>query len=503
MLSSELSCRSASVADASNPVASLVLSPTSIPITLSETAQLKATLRNTAGEIVTGEAVSWVSSNRAVATVSSSGLVTGRAIGATVITATSGGGSGSANVIVVPTNVSCALVDGTNPRNTSAFAKPGYLQPVTEPDFGTRITRVGGDPGTPIGGGVSGRWGQEAKHNYSKDPVWSADEGLIVLKDMSGVPTPGAALFVDGTTYQPLFSRGGPPGGGGEWRLHPTLPDVVVYVTGAGGVGHWNPRTNVTTPKFSVRGYTGGLMGPWEGNVSYDGRYAVVTATRTADNKQVAYVVDIDGGTKYPDIDLAAQGITNLDWVSVSALGGYVVALGTINGLSQRAKVFTKSGALVGDWSDLKLGHFDLGVDAAGNEVAFGGAASGTYAKRIIMRRLADGVLTPLTEPVSFNWHASTRNNKRPGWGYITTNDATGSVFDMTVWAIKLDESGTVERLAHHRTNQTDYDASAFAVPSPDGRRVMFASNWGDASGRPVQAYVIDTRQICPNGLPR
>jgi hypothetical protein len=32
---------------------------------------------------------------------------------------------------------------------------------------------------------------------------------------------------------------------------------------------------------------------------------------------------------------------------------------------------------------------------------------------------------------------------------------------------------------------------------------VLFNSNWGDPSGRPMQAYVADTRQLCPNGLPQ
>jgi hypothetical protein len=447
--------------------------------------------------VVAIRGATWASSNTSVATVSSLGVAAGIGAGVATISATTEGKTSNAT-LVVTTAASCKLVDGTEPRSTSAFAKPGYLQAVSEPDFLTRLVRVGGDPGTPIGNGVGGTWGQEAKHNYSKDPAWSADQKLIVLKYMDGAV--GGDLYLDGDSYRPLFVRRRP---GVETRWHPTLPDVMVYVTSAGGVGHWNARTDVSTTKFAAAGYGGAHMGPWEGNVSYDGRYVAVTATRAADGRLVAYVVDIDAGTKGPDIDLAAQGVTNLDWVSVSALGGYVVVFGTINGLVAREKVLTKSGALVADWSDLKLGHFDLGVDAAGNEVAFGAVAGVTDAKRFIMRRLADGVITPLTPPVSYNTHASTRNNKRPGWGYIATNDTAGSVFDMTVWAVKLDGSGTVERLAHHRSNVTDYDANPFAVPSPDGKRVMFASNWGAASGRPVQAYIVDTSPLCPSGLPQ
>jgi Tol biopolymer transport system component len=42
-----------------------------------------------------------------------------------------------------------------------------------------------------------------------------------------------------------------------------------------------------------------------------------------------------------------------------------------------------------------------------------------------------------------------------------------------------------------------DYDSAPFPTASPDGKRVVFASNWM-SSGRPVQAYIVDVRNICP-----
>jgi len=54
-----------------------------------------------------------------------------------------------------------------------------------------------------------------------------------------------------------------------------------------------------------------------------------------------------------------------------------------------------------------------------------------------------------------------------------------------------------VERLAHHRSNITDYEANPFAVPAPDGRRVLMRSDWGAGSGRPTQGFVVDARRLC------
>ena len=498
---SESKSGSIAISIAAVPVADVVVAPASLSLAAGQTAQLVATVRDGAGNVLTGRAVAWSSSDAAVASVSAAGLVTARAAGAATVTAASEGKTGAAAVAVAaaPPPASCALVTDRGARATSPLARPGYLAPVAEPDFGTTLVRVGGDPGAPIPGLGGPVWGQISRHRYSKDPVWSADGKMAVLKHLGGAAGPGVQLYIDGETYRPIVARSHP---GPEARWHPTLPDVMIYVTSQGGVGHWNPRTGAAAAKFAVAGYGSAAMGPYEGNPSADGRYVAVNATRSGDGRPVVYVVDLELGRKSADVDVLAQGFgsaADLDWASVSQGGRYLVLHGRIGGVYRLTKVYDRATlAPVAFWQDHPLGHFDLGIDAWGNEVAFGAAAGGPYAKRFVMRRLDNGAVTPLTEAVSYDWHASTRNVRRPGWGYAVTNGATGSVFDRTVYAVRLDGSGAVERYAHHRTNHTDYDASPFAAPSPDGRRVMFASNWGAATGRPVQSYVIDTRPICP-----
>ncbi|HYS59088.1 MAG TPA: alkaline phosphatase family protein [Gemmatimonadales bacterium] len=62
--------------------------------------QLTATPRDASGNPLTGRAISWSSSDNTIATVSSSGLVTGVVAGAVTITATSEGQSGTASITV-------------------------------------------------------------------------------------------------------------------------------------------------------------------------------------------------------------------------------------------------------------------------------------------------------------------------------------------------------------------------------------------------------------------
>jgi hypothetical protein len=490
------------------PVAGVVVSLNSTSLIVGQTAQASATLRDANGNVLTGRAVSWSSSAPAVASVTAAGLVTALGAGTANVVATSEGKSGAAALAVTapasppPAPASCSLVTDWTVRTRPALAKPGYLQPAAEPTFGTRLVRITGDPGTPIGNGVSGTWpSSAARHQYSKSQAWSADGKLLNLSAMSGAVGAGVQLYLDGETYQPLFARSHP---GPEARWHPTLPDVMIYVASNGSVGHWNPRTNARALRFTTAAYSNAYMGNYEGNPSFDGRHVAVNATRASDGRHVVYVVDVDAGTKYPDIDVVAQGFgsaADMDWAQVSASGNYVVLWGRINGLDQTAKVFTRAGALVQTWTDFRTGHADLGYDAAGNDVLFSAAANGTYAKRFLVRRLNTGALTLLSPAISYDWHVSTKNTGRPGWGYGDTGDYTGTALDGQVYALKFDGSVSVQRYAFHRSTSANYNAQPQASASPDGRRVIFASDWG-VSGGPVQAYVVDTRPLCPNGLP-
>src|SRR5205809_2966603 len=85
----------------SRSVASVAVTPASATIQVGQTQQLAATLKDASGNTLSGRGVSWSSSNSSVATVSSSGLVTGLAAGSAVITATSEGKSGTATLTVV------------------------------------------------------------------------------------------------------------------------------------------------------------------------------------------------------------------------------------------------------------------------------------------------------------------------------------------------------------------------------------------------------------------
>lgn len=389
-----------------------------------------------------------------------------------------------------PTTAFCG-VTGTGTVATSAFAKPAYLSPMHEPDFHTIYTRITGDPGTPIGNGVSGNWPAIAAQHYSKDNPWSADGRLLFLSRFSPALS-FQYLFMDGITYQPLFGRNVP---GPEARWHPTKPDTMIYVTANGSAGYWNVRTNTFAVRAAASGYSSASMGNNEGNPSYDGRYVAILATR-ADGKKVTYALDLVAGTKGPDVDLAASGASSTDWASVSAGGRYIVA--AVN--DRQTYVFDRAtAALVYKETAMLFGHADLGLDGTGAEVLWGGVggvlgnASSPFNKTFTSLALAGGAKWATTPATTYNGHASTRADKRPGWGYGVVNTTDGGLGG-ELFAAKLSAPMTVERWGRHRSNVTSgtsgfiYSSEPHAVPNHDGSKYMFASNWGSTTV--VSAFV-------------
>lgn len=94
------SCNDGTGGAAVGPLATITVSPGSATVAFNGTSQLSATGKDANGLTVASATFTWSSSNTAVATVSTTGLVAAVAPGNAVITATSGEISGAANITV-------------------------------------------------------------------------------------------------------------------------------------------------------------------------------------------------------------------------------------------------------------------------------------------------------------------------------------------------------------------------------------------------------------------
>src|SRR5438094_1876791 len=92
------------------PVASVTVSPSTASVPVGQTVQLTATPKDASGNPLSGRRVRRGSSNTAVATVTASGLVTGKAAGTATITATSEGKSGPSTITVTPVPVASVTI---------------------------------------------------------------------------------------------------------------------------------------------------------------------------------------------------------------------------------------------------------------------------------------------------------------------------------------------------------------------------------------------------------
>ena len=304
---------------------------------------------------------------------------------------------------------------------------------------------------------------------------------------------------MDGATYKPIFRRDSP----GESRWHPVEPDIRIFVRDD-GVGLWNVRSDDKTIVSRFPGYAELTFGPNKGNPSDDGRM-IALAGQDETGRKIAFAYDMRNHRKYPDIDLDKS---KLGYVTVSPRGDLVVFKGKLDRNAQsrgdRLRIFNLQGSQVGpDWPEYgRPSHFDLTIDENGDEVAIGKSKAGPDKGLIIKRRLRDGHVEPLTAEPDAGSHVSARNIREPGWVYITygerPNRKNWLPFEFEVVALKTDGSQTTRRLARTYAAPGAYVSEAHASPSPDGSRVIWASNWGELSG-PISAFVteIDTGSGC------
>ena len=106
-------------------VSSVAINPQIINVGIGQSSQILAVSKDTNGDTITGLSIAWASSNVAVATVSSTGLVTGVSKGESTIIASVGGVSASGSVLV--TDVSASSIEITPNKGTLSIGQSSQL----------------------------------------------------------------------------------------------------------------------------------------------------------------------------------------------------------------------------------------------------------------------------------------------------------------------------------------------------------------------------------------
>jgi hypothetical protein len=333
---------------------------------------------------------------------------------------------------------------------TSALARPGYLAPVTDPTWGTRITRVSNSSGI--------------RQAYSRIPAWNSNQTKILL----GFTYPGRML--DGTTYADLgsFSQVSQA----IWAN--TDPNKLYGQSGNTFVSQ-NATTGVRTTLHTFGAYSSISIGDYEGGIDDNDTYVSLIGTTSGGSK---HLLTYNIATDTVVADIAAP--SGMDNSQISRKGNYVVVVG--GGYTRRYdRALTSFITLYSNGY-----HGDNALDASGNEIFVANNATGVRSFR-----LSDGSsIQLLPDKTAFEYGHVGGHTDRAGWVYLSVYDPTtmaGRPGNDQIVALKTDGSGTVEvfGFAHHKLMA--YGNEPHGVPSRDGMRVMFASEWG---GSGVYAYV-------------
>ncbi len=347
---------------------------------------------------------------------------------------------------------------------------PNYLQPFTDPVTNNTVTRISDES-------VFGCDCSKLRHRYAKNQPWNAD-GTLIMTD--GSPS----KILDGNTYQVLYESNTKA----LWSN--TEPNYTYDAAGSSTFVKKNIVSGVTTTLRTFSNYSSISVGNNEGNLSNDDRYVALIGVSGANKTVIVYDILNDN-----IVSTKSLGTANIDWVSVSQSGNFVVISGYSDGSGplQGIKSYDK---FMNNERHLYNGrpHGDIGYDAQGNEVYV--AYEGVSGYSLSYARLDNGVkqgLFPYSGATGdrglWGGHISTRNINRPGWAYVSDQGHPSDInrYEATreIFAIKLDNSQTIERFAKHNSNlnaTAAYNHQAHGVPNRDGTRVLFASNWDDAN---------------------
>lgn len=378
------------------------------------------------------------------------------------------------------------------------LAKPAVGVPFRDPVFNTKIIRLTDAAAKKSAGYIC---------YYPKLNPFNADETKILIYERGGrwhlFARNGAHLGM-----LPIKKTQTDP----QLRWHPSDPNLLLWFD-ANKIAQYDVVTRKHAVLATFEGYDF-VTNFDEGNFSQDARFVALAGKKWpwVGGLQEFFAYDL-GEKKLLGEKIIATG-KEVDWVTISPSGKYLVVLvGTPHGEEQWQGVDVYQ---LPEMKYLARGyypfsdHADLGFDAEGNEVYVTDNAESTFPDRqrhLEAYRLDNGSKKDL---LGFAWGLSRliscRNYEAPGWTIVSTYSKPehyaqnkAHPFDDEIFAVKLDGSREVRRIAHHRSQRFsvgDYSYNNYwdqpnAVPSRSGKYILFSSNWREL-GAPQEVYLID-----------
>jgi len=366
--------------------------------------------------------------------------------------------------------------------NLSVAQKIPLGEEMIDPEFGSVVTRLTdriNQNDTPLVDKKGKRITRGNGHPYPKTQAWNSDMSMFrmryrlydanTLKELpitSGTNNLSELYYINGALSEMKWSS--------------VYPNIFYGVSNSvfwkGTIDrasntikydkiHEFEIVNVNYDKFS--------LGKYEGNIDFNDEYVVFAARKTGKKYLTAIVYDmvlnkVRKAVDFPQAEWPDEGQV-FDWISVSPLGNHIL-MSSGGKIDQYDMDLNKIRELVPS-----AGHGDLGVDQNGDEVYVQfefGVDNGIW-----IYRLKDGYNIRLLPDKYNGGHVSCRNYKRKGWCYVSTTYTK----NREVFAVKLDYSGPDDHIVNRFVQTHTSGHNSLANVSPDGRRILFSSDWDDA----------------------
>jgi uncharacterized protein YjdB len=326
----------------------VVVTPAQVLIQEGNTFQITAQVLDGLGRVIPNSPITWSSSDVAIATVSSSGLVTGVLTGKATISAASGGHTGTAQVTVTPVPVDSVVVTPSAPflvlgRSTTLTAQA--LSASGQPLTGRTVTWSSSTPGIAA---VSPS-GMVTGVSVGSTIVFASIDGVLGWANVTVVPVPVATVTVSPVTSNVAI--------GATAQLTATLRDASGNTLSGRVIAWTSSQTSVATVTATgvVTGVSAGTA-----TISATSENQVGTATVTVAAPGVRTVkvipdtatIGLLGTVTLTAVVRDPSGAiinTSVSWSSSNNVIARVASDGTVTGLLPGTAIITaKSGSATG-----------------------------------------------------------------------------------------------------------------------------------------------------------
>lgn len=377
--------------------------------------------------------------------------------------------------------------------------KPGLLQTVIDPAFGTTIRRI-----TDIEADVSGEKAV-IKPVYSTIQAWNADESHLFLYSRAD----GHQLY-DGITYQFIRNLDLLPPDLEELFWDFADPDSLYFVAEGRTLVRYSVTADTQTPIRSFETLCGDNRAVGGNDVQMMSWDSDLIGLRCAAEPAQLFGYRLSTDTITPVVT-SGEGNSYSPWIAPAAAPSgtrFLIGEGTV--LNAQMGVERRLNLQQGEHSS--LGTLPDGSDALFAVAFAAGPAGGCGPGTAIAHNLATGHCRTLVGPENgypyppSGTHLSALAHQNPGWIAVSViGRANGgdlaqmgqALLDNELLLIDSGLDGQVCRVAHHRSSgrggSFGYWAEPHVVISPSGTRLLFASDWG--GGDSVDSYVIELNE--------